>query len=146
LVIIFSGIAVAQPPGFDSLVAAAVDVDRGEIAQALVMALLVVVPDERLDLDFEACRKEVAIHRHRDVSSLQSCLETGQRQLMAQTGLSGLPTLESAFGYKAVIRLRHTLRQFATRIKHALHLLNATRRVPSAVFARLQGISATPVH
>ena len=71
-----------QAPGFkclsfdpfslqqNGLAAAEVDVGRCEIAQALVIALMVVMIDERLDLGFEVCWEEVVVQQDAVLQSL----------------------------------------------------------------------------
>ena len=61
---VFDGLSF-DPFAFDEdcLTAPEVDIGGGEIAQALVIALVIVVRDEGLDLGFEVTRQEVVLEQ-----------------------------------------------------------------------------------
>ncbi len=76
-----------QAPGFEclsfdpfslqqnGLAASEVDVGGREVIQALVIALMVVVIDERFDLGFEICREEVVVQQDTVLQGLMPTLD-----------------------------------------------------------------------
>ena len=57
------------------MTASKIDIGRREIVQALVIALMVVVIDERFDLGFEICREEVVVQQDTVLQRLMPTLD-----------------------------------------------------------------------
>jgi len=59
----------------DGLAAACIDICRGKTIQALVIALMVVVPDKHIDLGFEISRQEVVFQQDAVLECLMPALD-----------------------------------------------------------------------